>query len=156
MRGISVGYVQDLKLGFNTVIVLVNINSTNIFIPKNSIIETSQTGILKDAIIDIIPLEVIKMSKIPYIDHFSNDCYMSKFLCNYHHLYGERGINYDDLIRATTRISQRFDDPRFFNLCYLLLQRLINVSYIMLDLSYDIKKALFLFSSYISQYLIKN
>nr|YP_009546564.1 hypothetical protein [Gelidium kathyanniae]AYO27912.1 hypothetical protein [Gelidium kathyanniae] len=156
MRGVNIGSVKDIKLKLNTVIVLINIKSTDILIPKNSIIEATQTGLLKDVTIDITPLEIINLNEVSHIDHFSNYCYTSRILCNYHHLYGERGINYDDLVRSTTRISQRFDDPRFFNLCYLLIQRLNNISNIMLDFTYDVNKITFLIASYLDQYVIEN
>lgn len=156
MRGVDIGSVKDIKLRLNTVIILINIKSTDILIPKNSIIEATQTGLLKDVTIDITPLEIIDTNEISHIDHFSTHCYTSKVLCNYHHLYGERGINYDDLIRATTRISQRFDDPRFFNLCYLLVQRLNNISNIMLNFTYDVNKITFLVASYLDQYVTEN
>ena len=143
MRGVNIGYVQDLKLKLNGVIILVHINSTKTLIPKNSIIEISQAGLLKDSMVDVTPLENININQIVNINHFSKTCYTSKILCNYHHIYGERGINYDDLIRATTRISQRFDDPRFFSLCYLLLQRLVDLSSVALNYSYDFNKIFF-------------
>ena len=154
MRGIKIGYVQDLKLKLNSVVILVHVNSTNIFIPKNSVVEITQTGVLKEAVVDVIPLENINYDQIIGISHFSENCYKSKVLCNHHHLYGERGINYDDLIRATTRISQRFDDPRLFSICYLIFQRLLDVSNIMLNFSYDSNKIIFLLTSYMKYYFI--
>lgn len=47
---------------------------------------------------------------------------------------GDRGLNYDDLVRSTTRISQRFDDPRFFNLFYVFLQNSIELTDVILEL----------------------
>ena len=50
-------------------------------------------------------------------------------------------------MRATTRISQRFDDPRFFNLFYIFLHNGIelsdNIVYLslqLLDLLYRLQK----------------
>nr|YP_010502316.1 uncharacterized protein Ycf22 [Grateloupia turuturu]QHD45185.1 Ycf22 [Grateloupia turuturu]UXC96729.1 uncharacterized protein Ycf22 [Grateloupia turuturu] len=128
MRGINIGYVKNIKMNFNSVLVLVHVKSNNILIPKNAIIETSQTGLLNDAVIDILPLETIFIENMRDFDVFSNVCLESKFLCNLSYIYGERGLNYDDLIRAATRISQRFDDPRFFNLLYIFLQNSLEIS----------------------------
>nr|YP_010986233.1 hypothetical protein UYL67_pgp187 [Pachymeniopsis lanceolata]WOL37151.1 hypothetical protein [Pachymeniopsis lanceolata] len=128
MRGINVGYVKNIKMNFNSVLVLVHIKSKNILVPKNVVIETSQTGLLNDAVIDIIPLGTVSLENMPDIDVFSDVCLESKFLCNLSYIYGERGLNYDDLIRAATRISQRFDDPRFFNLLYVFLQNSLEIS----------------------------
>nr|YP_009297979.1 hypothetical protein Plocam_081 [Plocamium cartilagineum]AOM67917.1 hypothetical protein Plocam_081 [Plocamium cartilagineum] len=128
MRGIEIGYVKNIKINFNSVLILINIKSSNIFIPKKSIIETSQTGLLNNSVIDIIPLEIILFKDIQNVDLFSTECLKSKFLCHLNCVHGERGLNYDDLVRAATRISQRFDDPRFFNLFYLFLHNSIEIS----------------------------
>lgn len=152
MRGVNIGYVQDLKLKSNTVIILIRVNSINTLIPKNSIVEITQIGLLKSSVIDVIPLETINIDQAANISHFSQNCYRSNILCNYHHLYGERGINYDDLIRAATRISQRLDDPRFFNLCYTLFQKLASLSSLVLNFSYDFNKIVFLLTSYVKYY----
>lgn len=115
-------------MDFNSILVLVYIESSKIFIPKNCIIEVSQTGLLSDSVIDIIPLEAVSSDEIINLDLFSKECYSSKFICNLSYLYGYRGLNYDDLVRAATRISQRFDDPRFFHSFYLFIQNSLSVS----------------------------
>lgn len=101
------------------------IKSPSILIPKDSIIETNQTGLFNDTSIEIIPLTELKYNKI---NVFSQSCLNSNFLCHNHYLKGNRGLNYDDLVRAATRISQRFDDPRFFNLIYLFIKNGIDIS----------------------------
>jgi len=116
---------------FDSLIVIACIRSNKILIPKNSLIETNQTGLFNDTIIDIIPLDNLffKYTSINLrIDVYSKYCLRSIFLCNYHYIKGYRGLNYDDLIRAATRISQRFDDPRFFTLFYIFLQNNIDIS----------------------------
>lgn len=133
MRGVSIGSVQSLKIQPNCVLTLAKINSTNIFIPKDSIIETSQTGLLNDAIIDIIPLSSLSLVSKSNLNPFSRDCGNSNIICHKMYLVGDRGLNYDDLVRSTTRISQRFDDPRFFNLFYVFLQNGIELTDIILE-----------------------
>nr|QCI08112.1 hypothetical protein [Polyneura bonnemaisonii] len=128
LRGIQIGYVEKIKIKINSLLVLVFIKSPNILIPKNSIIETNQTGLFNNTLIDIIPLEKLDDKISTNINIFSKNCLNSQFLCNNHYLYGNRGLNYDDLVRATTRISQRFDDPRFFNLFYLFLKNVLEIS----------------------------
>nr|YP_009391810.1 hypothetical protein [Acrosorium ciliolatum]ARW59954.1 hypothetical protein [Acrosorium ciliolatum] len=125
LRGVKIGSVEKIKMKVNSLIVLVFIESPSILIPKCSIIETNQTGLFNDTSIDIIPLVKLKYNRI---NVFSKTCLNSDFLCNNHYLIGNRGLNYDDLVRAATRISQRFDDPRFFNLIYLFIKNGINIS----------------------------
>lgn len=124
----KIGYVKSLKVQPNTVIVLLHIHSVNILIPKSTIIEANQVGLFNDAVVDITPLKLVDSSTIKSVDVLSKECIKSLFLCSDFYLKGYRGLNYDDLIRATTRISQRFDDPRFFYLLYLFLQNSYYIS----------------------------
>jgi phospholipid/cholesterol/gamma-HCH transport system substrate-binding protein len=147
LRGLSIGRIVSIKLHVNTVVVLAKINSSLNPIPRNVLIETNQTGLLNEAVIDIFPLENIEIFNKQFIDPLSSKCLNSKIICNLSHLKGNRGLNYDDLVRATTRISQRFDDPRFFNLFYIFLHNGIelsdNIVYLslqLLDLLYRLQK----------------
>ena len=147
LRGLSIGRIISIKLHVNTVVVLAKINSSLNPIPRNVLIETNQTGLLNEAVIDIFPLENIEILNKQFIDPLSSKCLNSKIICNLSHLKGNRGLNYDDLVRATTRIYQRFDDPRFFNLFYIFLHNGIelsdNIVYLslqLLDLLYRLQK----------------
>nr|QCI05014.1 hypothetical protein [Callithamnion tetricum] len=153
MRGVTIGYIQSLQVNTNYVIVLAYIKSKYILIPKSSIVETNQTGLFNDTTIDIIPLKKLSVVDFNKINVFSKSCLYSSVLCNYHYIRGERGLNYDDLIRATTRISQRFDDPRFFNLFYLFLQNCIDISDEIVLITTDISQILSLFNFWIENIL---
>lgn len=126
MRGMQVGSIKNMQLKHNCVLVLAEIYSQKTRIHKNSIIETTQTGLLNDSVIDIIPLSILAdNSKISPI---SSSCDSSKIICNNAYILGDRGLNYDDLVRSTTRISQRFDDPSLFYLVYLFLKSSIDLT----------------------------
>lgn len=124
----KIGFVKNVNMQLNTIVILVQINSSHFLIPKNSIIETNQVGLFNDVVIDICPLEQVSDSNFKSMNPFSKDCIKSPFLCANFYIRGYRGLNYDDLVRATTRISQRFDDPRFFKLFYIFLRNGINLS----------------------------
>lgn len=125
MRGISIGFINKIQLKVNSVLVSATINSDKILIPKSSFIETSQTGLLNESVIDIIPIEIIKSNICS--GPLSVMCDSSSIICNNMYVSGERGLNYDDLVRATTRISQRFDDPRFFYMFCSFLEQSIQL-----------------------------
>nr|YP_009398410.1 hypothetical protein [Lophocladia kuetzingii]ARW67596.1 hypothetical protein [Lophocladia kuetzingii] len=129
-RGVKIGYINNINIQFNKVIVLLHIKSKKILIPKTSIVEANQVGLFNDVVIDITPLSLIKYNNMDkkLIDVMSLQCINSSFLCSNFYLKGYKGLNYDDLIRSTTRISQRFDDPRFFRLFYILLYNSIDIS----------------------------
>nr|YP_009297781.1 hypothetical protein Kuma_081 [Kumanoa americana]AOM67515.1 hypothetical protein Kuma_081 [Kumanoa americana] len=149
LRGVSIGQVTDLKLSVNTVLVLVKIRSSLHIIPKKVLVETNQTGLLNEAVIDILPLELLDMKEISVLNPLSPKCVDSTIVCDLSYLQGDRGLNYDDLVRATTRISQRFDDPRFFNAFYVFLQNSIELSDKVLEISSQLLDTLlFLFYKY--------
>jgi phospholipid/cholesterol/gamma-HCH transport system substrate-binding protein len=128
LRGSSIGYVTEVSAELNSVLAMIKIDSSSTIIPRNSLVETNQTGLLNESVIDILPLELLVRSANQALDPFSDTCINSKIICHLSYLEGDRGLNYDDLVRATTRISQRFDDPRFFNLFYVFLQNGIELS----------------------------
>nr|YP_010198155.1 hypothetical protein LK226_pgp151 [Gracilaria ornata]UAD86571.1 hypothetical protein [Gracilaria ornata] len=128
MRGINIGYVNKIQVKYNYVLIKVNISMSSVLIPKNSLVETTQTGLLNDTVIDITPLNNIITQDIENMNVFAKSCAKSVFVCHYDYIKGERGLNYDDLVRAATRISQRLDDPTLFNLVNILLQNTIYIS----------------------------
>ena len=118
-KGIKVGVVTRLSVNLNKVVILLKFNSNNLLIPSNSVFEVNQIGIFNDIVINIIPPK----------DYLLYDSKNSmSFLVPNSYVKGYKGISYDDLIRSTTRISQRFDDPRFFSLFYLFLRNTIYLS----------------------------
>nr|YP_009237716.1 hypothetical protein [Gracilariopsis lemaneiformis]AJO68510.1 hypothetical protein [Gracilariopsis lemaneiformis]AML79943.1 hypothetical protein [Gracilariopsis lemaneiformis]UAD88798.1 hypothetical protein [Gracilariopsis chorda] len=154
MRGINIGYVDKIRIKYNYVLIKVNINLSYILIPKNSLVETSQTGLLNDTVIDITPLDNIISRNIKKVDVFSKSCIKSKFICNYDYIQGERGLNYDDLVRAATRISQRFDDPGLFNLLYLFLLNTYNLSSELITITHNLSNTTTLFYDYLHKFLL--
>ena len=140
LRGIQVGAIQNLQLKPNCVLALAEIYSHKTMIIKDSIFETTQTGLLNDVVIDIIPLKNLESHLNTSPISFS--CNSSKIICKNTYILGDRGLNYDDLVRSTTRISQRFDDPGFFYLFYMFLTSSIEVaegiSIFLKDFSYSL------------------
>lgn len=153
MRGVQIGFIQDIQLKLNSVLILAQINSDKIIIPRNSIIETTQTGLLNEPSIDIIPLQLLPFKDHIRYDPFSDDCNSSSIICSKTYLAGDRGLNYDDLVRSTTRISQRFDDPRFFNLFYIFLQNSIELTENFLDLIASVSDLTSVAYAYLERFL---
>ena len=158
MRGVSIGYVKHIQLNMNSVTTLIHISSVKFLIPRRCIIEANQTGLFNNTIIDITPIDILSVNYDHQINIFSKGCLKSKFLCHNDYLKGFRGLNYDDLVRAATRISQRFDDPRFFQLFYVCLQNIIDISdelfLVFSYISYSIDMVLDLIDLYLVKYII--
>nr|YP_009732175.1 hypothetical protein [Gracilaria spinulosa]QHS70756.1 hypothetical protein [Gracilaria spinulosa] len=151
MRGINIGYINKIQVKYNYVLVKVNINVPSTIIPKNSLVETTQTGLLNDTVIDITPLQHTTNQHIENINVFAKSCAKSLFVCHYDYIKGERGLNYDDLVRAATRISQRFDDPVLFDLVNILLQNTIYISNEFIELTDSIADTVILIYDYLYQ-----
>nr|YP_010619816.1 hypothetical protein PNW48_pgp142 [Symphyocladia marchantioides]WAX03829.1 hypothetical protein [Symphyocladia marchantioides] len=145
LRGVKIGYVSRITIHSNKVIVLLHIKTQDSIIHKNSIFEATQVGLFNDIVITVTPLDYIKFYDLMSTFILSRDCKSLSAICPNSYVKGYKGINYDDLIRATTRISQRFDDPRFFNLFYLLLKNVINISDELLFLINESSFAFYLF-----------
>nr|YP_009392011.1 hypothetical protein [Periphykon beckeri]ARW60359.1 hypothetical protein [Periphykon beckeri] len=128
LRGVKIGYVNRITINLDKVILLLTITNRSTIIHKNSIFEATQIGLFNDIVVNVTPLNYFKQTNyaVPLILH--KDCLLLPIICPNSYIIGYKGINYDDLIRATTRISQRFDDPRFFHLIYLLLKNSITIS----------------------------
>nr|YP_010903033.1 hypothetical protein P4C74_pgp146 [Hypnea pseudomusciformis]WCH55087.1 hypothetical protein [Hypnea pseudomusciformis] len=153
MRGVNIGYVKKIKIDLNSILLLVFVKSTNILIPKNSIIETNQTGLLNETVIDIIPLDILKYQVTHKVNVFSQECQTSNIICHLNCIQGERGLNYDDLVRAATRISQRFDDPSFFNIFYLFVQNSIDLSDDILNITLDTSNCIVILYNFLKNIL---
>nr|YP_010203993.1 hypothetical protein LK038_pgp188 [Ahnfeltia fastigiata]UAT97595.1 hypothetical protein Ahn.fas.Ore.pt_023 [Ahnfeltia fastigiata]UAT97799.1 hypothetical protein Ahn.fas.Kor.pt_023 [Ahnfeltia fastigiata] len=156
LRGINIGNVKEIKMELNAVLTLAHINSALTLIPRNSVIETNQTGLLNEAVIDIIPLDIIYYKDKMNLSPLSKTCNDSMIVCNATYLEGDRGLNYDDLVRATTRISQRFDDPRFFNLLYVFLQNGIELSDGILDMTANFSDIIAVIYFYLQKTITSN
>nr|WGH12972.1 hypothetical protein Ycf22 [Echinothamnion sp.] len=155
LRGVKVGHVSRIGMHLNKVVVLLNIKKRDTLIHENSIFEANQVGLFNDIVVTITPLQDIQYKNLMSTFLLYKDCSSLSVICPNSYIKGYKGINYDDLIRATTRISQRFDDPRFFNLFYLLLKNSISISDELLFLINNSSALFYLFSELINLILLK-
>nr|YP_009396562.1 hypothetical protein [Vertebrata australis]ARW65748.1 hypothetical protein [Vertebrata australis] len=144
-RGVKIGAIYRINLHVNKVVILVKINSSKILIPKDVIFEANQMGLFNDIVISINRSNSLFPVSYQDVVLHKNSSHMSNFITSNSYIKGYKGISYDDLIRSTTRISQRFDDPRFFSLFYLLLKNGIYLSDEILLLIYNSSTLLNLF-----------
>nr|WDB00576.1 ORF193 [Cavernulicola chilensis] len=141
-RGSPIGKVISTLQRNSDVLAAVEIHPATVVIPQNSIVEANQSGLLSETVIDLIPLCHIKMSPkdnslynpLP----ISNKCNSNVIMCHGDYIQGEKGINYDDLVRATTRLSQRFDDPDLHDDMVKAVKSTSNLAENLTELSYEI------------------
>lgn len=150
-RGSSIGKVVSLFYKDNNILTAIEIRPATIIIPKNSFIEANQSGLLSETIIDITPLNNLNLRSENNlsISPRSKYCNDDIIVCHGNYMKGYKGLNYDDLVRATTRISQRFDDPNLFENFNLLLQNTIDLTDNLTQLSNELNSIIHIIKSQI-------
>jgi phospholipid/cholesterol/gamma-HCH transport system substrate-binding protein len=95
-------------------------------LPKSCFVEANQTGLLNETVIDISPLVISPQLLAPKLEdeQLEEDSILTAY----------KGVHYDDLVRATTRVAQRLDDPKLFEQASELMCSLTNLSDEMLAL----------------------
>jgi phospholipid/cholesterol/gamma-HCH transport system substrate-binding protein len=114
-RGAVVGKVQKLNPDADAVKVSVAIDNPQLTIPKNSAVETNQTGFLSNASIDIIPApgEKVPVGILPT----QADCQGKEIICQGDTIEGKPGVSFTQLMRETrVAISQITDQELIGNL----------------------------------------
>ena len=107
IRGVPVGGVLNVQPSLERVDVLVEIRDTTIVIPRNSLIEANQSGLIAEPLVDITP-------QLPVPEYTANpldeDCEREgKVVCHQGRIKGERGVALDDLVYVCTKIAREMD-----------------------------------------------
>jgi len=111
-RGVTVGRVAAVEPGPNGVIVTTEIDSTNLLIPRDVIVEASQSGFIGEVSVDLIPRQPLPNTAIAAdLRPFEPDCNPKLIVCDGDTLQGRIGVSYDELVRATVRLSEVLSDP---------------------------------------------
>lgn len=152
LRGFQIGSVVGLTYEIDAIIAQIRVNSRSILIPSESLIEATQVGLLNDAVVEIYPIGDINYSQLNFLDPKDKDCAEFSIVCHMSTCcVGENGLNYDDLVRATTRIAQRFDNPKLFQLLYLFFHNTLELSDSAVKISQEITDLLFVLSEVIQK-----
>ncbi|MGB3494336.1 MAG: MlaD family protein [Elainellaceae cyanobacterium] len=109
-RGVKVGRVTSVSSSANAARVTVDIQSSDLVIPSDVIVEANQIGLVGETSIDIVPQtelpeEALAMSPL------GSECDSNLILCDDALVPGVVGVSYDTLIRTTAKLAERFDNP---------------------------------------------
>jgi len=107
IRGVPVGGVLGVQPSLERVDVLVEMKDATTVIPRNSLIEANQSGLIAEPLIDITP-------QVPVPEYTANpldeDCEAEgKVVCHQGRIKGERGVALDDLVYVCTKIARQMD-----------------------------------------------
>lgn len=111
-RGVNVGKIVAIEPGTNGIDVQVEISPIDLLIPKDSIFKASQSGLISQTAIDIIPRESLS-SQAQTISPVSEECDSTVVVCDRDRLQGEAGATIDDLLVSTVRLSEVYASPEF-------------------------------------------
>ena len=107
-RGVQVGKVQSLSVQSDVAIVKVAIANPRLVIPRQSIIETSQSGFLSNAVIDIQPQTdvAVNASSTPLSDQCDNQI----IICSGKSIDGSVGVSFTRLLRQTSSALRQVNE----------------------------------------------
>lgn len=109
-RGVAIGRIVSIEAKTNVVDVTIEITQPGFVIPKESVVETNQSGLIGETIITIVPQATIPDSAVG-LSPYGEDCDATLIACDGDFLPGREGISYDTLIRSADQISKALSDP---------------------------------------------
>ena len=136
-RGVKVGTITKVQPGTNAIDVEIQINSPDLIIPSNSLIEANQSGLISENIIEITPKGYLpgKLSAKP----LDKDCNSSLIICNGSRLKGAIGISVDELMRQSTVFAAQYSNEKFYKNVNRTLETSANAAANIADLSKDLQ-----------------
>lgn len=105
-RGVKVGHITQMRPQTQKVIVEVEIGSNTVLIPRQTNVETSQSGFVGQAALEFRPAKLeFSESNLGDVSPFEPGCDPRIILCEGDRLTGSSGNNLEELIRATMQIA---------------------------------------------------
>lgn len=108
IRGVQIGSVLDVKPSLERVDVLVEVNDAASVIPRNSLIEANQSGLIAEPLVDITPKLPIPTYRHGPLDPQCHD--EGAIVCNREHIVGVQGVALDDLVYICTKLARQMDE----------------------------------------------
>ncbi len=112
-RGVQIGKVQSLQAESSSVKVSVAIDNPKLAIPRNSIVETNQSGFLNSTTIDIFPKA--NLAADANFDPMSQNCDRNQIICRGLTVDGTTGVNFTQIIRETSQTMRKLNDSELLN-----------------------------------------
>lgn len=115
-RGLRVGRVKEIVAGTNDVEIVMEIDSSEILIPREVTIKTNSSGLIGETSVDIEPPETAVTFENPNMTPLANSCDPELILCDGEELSGVSGITLDDFFPLMYELSSRLSaNPELFD-----------------------------------------
>mgnify|MGYP005848793755 CR=1 FL=1 len=109
-RGVAVGQTTAVRPGANLVAVEMEVRPATLVIPRDSLIQVIQTGLIGETYVDITPARPVPETALA-VTPLSDRCDSSLVICSGDRLQGEAGVSFSELISSFTRFTDLFSDP---------------------------------------------
>ncbi|KAL4188857.1 hypothetical protein AMTRI_Chr08g162570 [Amborella trichopoda] len=108
IRGVTVGTVVGVNPSLKSIDAVVEVEDDKIIIPRNSLVEVNQSGLLMETMIDITPQEPLPSpSSVGPLDP---DCLKEGLIiCDRQRIVGQQGVSLDELVGIFTRLGREMD-----------------------------------------------
>lgn len=108
IRGAAVGNVVHVNSSLECINVIAEVDDDKIIIPKNSLVEVNQSGLLMETLIDITPQGPLP---IPSKGPFDPECDKEGLIvCDGEKIKGQQGVSLDALIGIFTRLGREVEE----------------------------------------------
>ena len=112
-RGLEIGRVSAVEPNSNGVNVEIQVNSPDLVMPRDSIIETNQAGLVGEPDIEIVPGAVLSEAAIAQ-SPLARDCAeLGEIICHNDNLDGVIGVSFEETLRLTQQFSRAYSDEEF-------------------------------------------
>lgn len=120
IRGVTVGNVIRVNPSLKSIEAEVEVEDDKIIIPRNSLVEVNQSGLLMETMIDITPRDPIPTPSAGPLD---KECVKEGLiLCDRQKLKGYQGVSLDALVGIFTRLGREVEEIGIAN-TYSLAER---------------------------------
>ncbi|KAG1337701.1 protein TRIGALACTOSYLDIACYLGLYCEROL 2, chloroplastic [Cocos nucifera] len=108
IRGVTVGNVIHVDSSLKSVDAVVEVEDDKTIIPRNSLVEVNQSGLLMETLIDITPRDPLPT---PSAGPFDPDCIKEGLIvCDRERIKGQEGVSLDALVGILTRLGREMEE----------------------------------------------
>uniref|UniRef100_A0A0E0FZK4 Mce/MlaD domain-containing protein n=1 Tax=Oryza nivara TaxID=4536 RepID=A0A0E0FZK4_ORYNI len=108
IRGVTVGNVVRVDSSLKSIDAYVEVEDDKIIVPRNSVVEVNQSGLLMETLIDITPKDPLPTPSVGPLDP---DCSKEGLiLCDKERMKGQQGVSLDALVGIFTRLGREMEE----------------------------------------------
>lgn len=108
IRGVTVGNVICVNSSLKCIEAVAEVEDEKIIIPRNSLVEVNQSGLLMETLIDITPRDPLPTPSVGPLD---TDCIEERLIvCDKERIRGQQGVSLDELVGIFTRLGREADE----------------------------------------------